>query len=154
MGNICRSPTAHGIFQKLVDDAGLHDEIHIESAGTHGYHIGALPHPTTRKAASNRGYNLVSKAQKFESKHFSDFDYIVTMGEDNYEFAMAIAENNLHREKITAFITLCKSFNDKYMEVPDPYSGGPQGFELVLDICEEGCAQLLEDIRKKYFLKK
>lgn len=151
MGNICRSPTAHGIFQKLVDDAGLRNQVHIDSAGTHGYyHLGELPHPTTRAAAKKRGYDLTSRAQLFGSKHFSDFDYIVTMGEDNYNFVMNIAENNSHREKVTAFITLCKSFNDKYMEVPDPYSGGPQGFELVLDICEEGCAQLLEEIRKKY----
>lgn len=151
MGNICRSPTAHGIFQKLVDDAGLHEKIDIESAGTHGYHTGELPHATTRKAALKRGYELTSRAQKFEKQHLSDFDYVVTMGEDNYEFVMSLAENIDHKNKILPFITLCKSFKDRFSEVPDPYYGGVDGFELVLDICEEGCKHLLENIRKKHF---
>ena len=149
MGNICRSPTAHGVFETMVKKAGLQDRIHVESAGTHGYHIGELPHETTRKVALARGYELKSRSQQFEKKHFSEFDYVVTMGEDNYDLLLRVAEKEEHRKKMIPFITLCKSFKDRHSEVPDPYYGGGQGFELVLDICEEGCEALLEHIRQK-----
>jgi protein-tyrosine phosphatase len=149
IGNICRSPTAEGIFQSMVKEAGLSDKIKIDSAGSSAYHIGELPHPTTRETAAKRGYNLQSRARQYTQKDFSDFDYIIGMDESNEDHLNALAPNNSNAE-IISFIDLCPTYKDQFSDVPDPYYGGPKGFDLVLDVVEEGCKILLEKIKQEH----
>ena len=146
IGNICRSPTGEGVFRSLVEKAGLSDKIKIDSAGSSEYHIGELPHRTTLEAASKRGYALESQARQYTEKDFSDFDYIVGMDISNELHLKSIAPPN-HTTKIISFIKLCPTYKDKFPDVPDPYYGGAKGFDLVLDVVEEGCQHLLTKIR-------
>ncbi len=148
IGNICRSPTAEGIFQSMVEKAGLDDKIKIDSAGSSGYHIGELPHPTTQEAAAKRGYNLQTRARQYSEQDFFNFDYIVGMDESNQGHLQALAPDN-HTAQIISFIDLCPTYKNQFPDVPDPYYGGPNGFELVLDVVEEGCKNLLGKIQKK-----
>jgi len=148
IGNICRSPTAEGIFQSMVDKAGLSDKIKIDSAGSHGYHVGEPPHATTRSAAAKRGYNLQSRARQYTEDDFEKFDYIIGMDESNEHHLNALAPEG-HTTKIISFIDLCPSYKDRFNDVPDPYYGGPDGFDLVLDVVEEGCEHLLNMIKKE-----
>jgi protein-tyrosine phosphatase len=149
IGNICRSPTAEGIFQSMVEKSGLSDKIKVDSAGSHGYHVGELPHATTRSAAAKRGYNLQSRARQYTEKDFSDFDYILGMDVSNKEHLCALAPENSKAE-IISFIDLCPTYKDQFPDVPDPYYGGPKGFDLVLDVVEEGCKNLLAKIKKDH----
>ena len=148
IGNICRSPTAEGIFQSLVAKAGLSDQIMIDSAGMSGYHIGERAHKTSRETAGKRGYDLTSRARQFTKEDFLKFDYILPMDESNIPQLELLAPSEEDKKKIIPFIQLAKSY-PQYADVPDPYYGGPSGFEHVLDICEEGCRSLLEIILKE-----
>ncbi len=133
MGNICRSPTAEGVFRKFVEDAELSDTIHIESAGTHAYHTGEPPDRRAQAAANNRGYVLNAiRARRVAEKDYEEFDYIIAMDEGNLtilrERATPETTSNLH---------LFLEFSDgREYEVRDPYYGGAAGFELVLDLVE------------------
>ena len=146
MGNICRSPAAEGIFRKLVNDAKLDDKISIDSAGTLDYHTGELPDIRMRKHASQRGYNLDSRARQFNpKKDFEVFDYIIVMDDDNYSDIIRLDTKKLYGNKIIKMTNFCSDKNVK--EVPDPYNGGNAGFEKVLDILEDSTKHLLEKIR-------
>ncbi len=146
-GNICRSPAAEGIFRKFVRDANLENDISIDSAGTIGYHSGELPDARMRKHASARGYNLDSRARQFNPmKDFEEFDYIITMDNYNYSDLKQLYHKKLYTNKI---YRMADFISDKNLsEVPDPYYGGAEGFEFVIDILEEGTKNLLTKIKK------
>jgi protein-tyrosine phosphatase len=143
-GNICRSPTAEGIFLKLVRDAGLHDRILADSAGTHGYHVGEPPDERTCRAANLRGYDLSPlRARRFERADFHRFDLVLAMDKGNYaHLARVVPSSEGHKLKM--MMHYAKSFREP--EVPDPYYGGSHGFELVLDMLEDASRGLLEAI--------
>jgi len=146
MGNICRSPAAEGVFRKLVASEKLENLIEIDSAGTIGYHSGELPDARMRKHALNRGYQLNSRARQFNAlADFEEFDYIVTMDDDNYNDILRLDRKGIFKNKI---YKMCDFNSDKAIrEVPDPYYGGSEGFELVLDILEDAAKNLLNRIK-------
>jgi protein-tyrosine phosphatase len=148
MGNICRSPTAEGVFRKLVVEAQLDGRLTIDSAGTGGWHAGELPDPRSREAAKRRGYELTHRARKFIAADFDRFDLVLAMDRDNYDNLQRLARG---RTRVPV-IRLMRSFEHgaaEDAEVPDPYSGELDGFEEVLDICERACRGLLEHVRER-----
>ena len=142
MGNICRSPAAEGVFRKLVDDAGRSSEFLIDSAGTHGYHVGHPPDSRMRAAAADRGYHLDSAARRIGQADFSRFELIVTMDDDNFHEVSAL--NPGTGARVVRMCDYCEQRDET--EVPDPYYGGAAGFERVLDILEDACANLLRQV--------
>lgn len=145
MGNICRSPTAEGMFRKHVEDAGLSDRIRIESAGTHAYHVGAPPDHRSQAAAARRGVRLAHiRARRISEADFENFDYIFAMDKDNLGELLELAPEQ-HREKVTLFLDFAGT--GRTAEVPDPYYGGASGFDLVLDLVEQASERLLQRIR-------
>lgn len=147
MGNICRSPTAHGVFQHLVDNAGLSDQIEVDSAGTHSYHVGAPPDTRSQQHASQRGYDLSGqRARELTPQDFSDFDLVLTMDWDNLTHAQALCPPGQQRKlrRLAEFF----QHHDSPV-VPDPYQGGAKGFELVLDLVEDGCEGLLRHVQQR-----
>lgn len=147
MGNICRSPAAEGIMRKMVNDNNLSTKIEIDSAGTIGYHQGEPADARMSRHASKRGYKITSLSRKFNpEKDFREFDYIVTMDENNYQDIISLDTKGEFQRKIHK---MADFFTDHgYTEVPDPYYGSPDGFEIVLDLLEAANKKLLEKIRK------
>jgi protein-tyrosine phosphatase len=146
-GNICRSPTAEGVFNKLVHDAGLHETITADSAGTHGYHVGEPPDERTCRAATRRGYDLMHlRARKFERADFHRFDLVVAMDKENHAHLARVAPPS-EGHKLKMMMQYAKGFRE--IEVPDPYYGGSRGFDLVLDMLEDASRGLLEAIVEK-----
>ena len=139
MGNICRSPAAEGVFRKMVTDAGREADFYIDSAGTIGYHAGGRADSRMSAAARNRGYSLESIARRIEPEDFEIFDLIVTMDEDNYRDVTSIDPGNGAR--VVRMCDYCEQHGES--EVPDPYYGGPAGFEKVLDLLEDACSGFL-----------
>jgi protein-tyrosine phosphatase len=148
MGNICRSPTAHGVMLHLVRQAGLHDTVVIDSAGTGAWHVGELPDPRSCAAAKKRGYDLTHRARKFTANDFDRFDLVIAMDRDNYEHLQRLARGRTHVPPIRMLRTFDPTAPDG-AEVPDPYSGEADGFEEVLDICERACRGLLDHVRSR-----
>ena len=145
-GNICRSPTAEAIFQKLAADAGIAESVTADSAGTHGYHVGEPPDPRAQEAAAKRGYDLSAlRARRFEQADFQRFDLILAMDRDHYSILSNMARHSAGH-KLKLMMSYARRFADE--EVPDPYYGGPQGFERVLDMLEDAARGLLESLRK------
>ncbi len=146
MGNICRSPTAEGVFRKLVEKHSLQHSIAADSAGTYAYHAGEGPDKRARDAAAKRGYDLsMIKARMVEETDFSDFDYVIAMDLENLKNLQKMAGKN---SKATVKLFLDYAANTKAKEVPDPYYGNHKGFEKVLDLVEEASAGLLMHIMK------
>jgi protein-tyrosine phosphatase len=146
MGNICRSPTAEGVFRKVVADAGLADEIHVESAGTHAYHAGAPPDNRAQAAAERRGVMLHDiRARRVSDEDFETFDHILVMDKDNLEELLERVPEE-HKGKVRLFLEFAGA--PRAVEVPDPYYGGASGFELVLDLVEQASERLLQRIRR------
>jgi protein-tyrosine phosphatase len=110
-------------------------------------HSGELPDPRMRAAASRRGYELISRARKFTAADFGVFDLILTMDEDNRRNVLALAKTDEQRARVRAFCDFCEKHDDE--SVPDPYYGGPQGFEHVLDLLEDGCRGIVELLRER-----
>ena len=149
LGNICRSPTADGIFQKLVSDAGLTKRIQVDSAGTANWHQGRAPDQRTVAAAAKRGFDLsVLRARAVKRSDFEEFDYILAMDEDNLADLRSLkpADYLGHLGLFLAF-----GSQQTHREVPDPYHGGNEGFELVLDLVEDAAAGLLKSIQENKF---
>lgn len=147
LGNICRSPTAHGVMAHLVAEAGLAHAISIESAGTGAYHVGELPDPRTRAAAKRRGFALTSRAQQFTAADLDRFDLVIAMDRANLRDVKRLAG-----ARTAPTIALLRSFDataPRDAEVPDPWYGGDAGFEEVLDQCERACAGLLAHVRER-----
>lgn len=147
MGNICRSPTAQGVFESLLAESGLAEYVQVDSAGTHAYHVGEQPDARASKAAARRGIDLSrQRARRVEAADFERFDYLLAMDSSNLEDLLAICPDQ-HRTKVRLFLEFAGP--DARSDVPDPYYGGPQGFERVLDLVEEGALGLIEDIRRQ-----
>jgi len=148
LGNICRSPTAEGVFRKFVIDAGLSEAILIDSAGTHAYHIGEPPDRRAQETAARRGVDISAlRGRRATATDLDEFDYVLAMDRENLHNLLAIAQDH-HRQRIKLFLDFADDLEDK--EVPDPYYGGPSGFDQVMDMIEEASAGLLADIRQKY----
>jgi protein-tyrosine phosphatase len=145
-GNICRSPAAEATFRKLVIDRGLDDRITCDSAGTIDQHTGNSPDQRMQKAARARGIETGGAARKANNNDFAKADMLLTMDNFNFTELNKLAPNEAGRKKIQRF---CDYVSGTVSEVPDPYYGGASGFEKVLDLLEEGCGALLEDLRKR-----
>lgn len=146
LGNICRSPTAQGVFARYVEEAGLQDRIVIDSAGIGDYHTGEAPDPRACAAAARRGYDLTrQRARQVSRADFAEFDYVLAMDEQNVRALNRICPAE-HAHKVKLFTEFCST---GACEVPDPYAGGRAGFEIVLDLAED-CAQgLLRHVRRQ-----
>jgi low molecular weight protein-tyrosine phosphatase len=147
-GNICRSPTAEGVFRKLVAEAGLADRVTIASAGTQGYHEGEPPDERSQAAALNRAVDIsAQRARKVRRADFQDFDLILAMDRSHYRALRGMAPPSA-AERVRLFLDYAPDLGLK--DVPDPYYGGPDGFEDVLDMIETAAEALLEDVRKTH----
>lgn len=145
MGNICRSPTAEGVFRHYVAEAGLEDRIRIDSAGTHAYHVKEPADRRAAAAASKRGISLDGiRARRVADDDFEKFDYIIAMDELNYVTLLDRAPEE-HHEKIRLFLSYT---GGPETEVPDPYYGGAAGFERVLDLVEDASRAMLRTLSK------
>lgn len=148
MGNICRSPTAYGVFLKMIADQSLDHIIEVDSAGTHAYHVGEAPDPRAQTAASRRGVDLSPlRARKVRSQDFEAFDYVLAMDDDNFQMLEHIMPAG-RDERLHMFLDFAPHLPER--EVPDPYYGGESGFERVLDLIEAAAEGLIEDIRKRH----
>lgn len=147
MGNICRSPCAEGVMNSLIKQKGLENEIECDSAGTINYHEGDPADARMREHASLRGYELDSIARKFTQQDFENFDWIITMDENNFHEIKLRDHSNNYAAKIRRMTDFCET--KKISSVPDPYYGGGHGFETVLDILEDACSVLLKFLKSK-----
>jgi len=147
MGNICRSPTAEGVFRKRIEEAGLSERVEIDSAGTHAYHVGEPPDARAQEAAKRRGVNLSRlRGRQAVAEDIERFDYVLAMDEDNLENLLSICPDGLE-EKVELFMEYSSGGHPR--EVPDPYFGGAAGFDRVLDMIEAAAEGLLADIRRR-----
>jgi protein-tyrosine phosphatase len=148
MGNICRSPTAEAVMRHLVEEAGLSERIHIDSAGTGAWHVGEARDARSRAVGQRRGMPLSGAARQFSEKDFARFDYVLAMDRDNRRELLDRAPN----EAAQAKVRLLRSFDPAVQgeaDVPDPYYGGPEGFENVFDICLSACQGLLAELKRE-----
>ena len=147
MGNICRSPTAQGVFRKLLKQEGLEEIIETDSAGTHAYHAGEPPDRRAQETALRRGIDLSDlRARRVEFEDFSDFEYVLAMDQDNYHSLSQICPRGAER-KLMLLMDFAPHLRTR--EVPDPYYGGKSGFERVFDMVEAASEGLLAEIQRK-----
>jgi len=146
LGNICRSPTAEGVFRKIVNDTGYSNQISIESAGTSNWNIGLSPDSRAISAALNRGIDISAlKARQVSAKDLADYDYILAMDKQNQQTLMTLANHaNGNGDNIKLFMSFADQFDE--IEMPDPYNGGEQGFDKVLDMIMDASEGLLKRI--------
>lgn len=150
LGNICRSPTAHGVFSDLVDRRDLSARIAVDSAGTGSWHIGRPPDSRATSAALGRGYDLSSlRARQVSPSDFKDFDYVLAMDRDNLRVLETMKPDN-YSGHLGLFLHFASDVG--ISEVPDPYYGGDEGFEQVLDLIESASEGLLADIVQRHGL--
>ena len=146
MGNICRSPTAHGVFRHLVEHNQLTDHIEIDSAGTHAYHVGNPPDSRSAATALERGIDLSDlRARQVTVDDFATYDYVIAMDRENHGNLMRLCPEN-YRERIHMFMDFTDDWSNA--EVPDPYYGGASGFDRVFDMVESASVGLLAQIQK------
>jgi protein-tyrosine phosphatase len=148
LGNICRSPTAEGVMRALVQEAGMQDGIGLDSAGTGGWHVGESPDARATEAAGRRGIVLEGAARKVRPRDFEEFDLILAMDASNLRDLQRIAPDEQARQKVR----LLREWDltaDGDLDVPDPYYGGPGGFDRVLDLVQASCASLLQQLREQ-----
>ena len=148
MGNICRSPLAQGVFEEVVRREGLEGKVEADSAGTHGYyHAGEPPDARGQRSAARRGIDIsFQRARRLVPEDCQTFDYIVTMDEENYRAVAALCSKG--SAKVRPFLDFAPDRPER--EVPDPFYGGPEGFDHVLDLVEAASEGLLEVIKKKH----
>ena len=147
LGNICRSPTAEGVFRHLVREAGLEDAIEIDSAGTGGWHVGAPPDARATAAAQRRGIVLEGAARQVSPADFDDYDLLLVADRENHAELLRRAPDDEARAKVRYFREFdpeSKARGD--LEVPDPYSGGEDGFDHVLDLVDAAARGLLDEL--------
>lgn len=147
LGNICRSPAAENIMNHLIEQANLTGQITCDSAGTSSYHIGSVPDRRMTMAASKRGITLRGRARQFTETDFDQFDLILAMDRDNYADICALDSTRKHRDKIHLMCDFCTRHSLR--EVPDPYYGGTEGFNQVIDLLTDACEGLLDYVIKK-----
>ncbi|MEG1863825.1 MAG: low molecular weight protein-tyrosine-phosphatase [Alistipes sp.] len=148
LGNICRSPAAEGILRHLVEAHNATAQIAVDSAGTYAGHTGDLPDARMRSAASRRGYCLTHRARQIREADFDDFEMIVVMDDMNYETVHRLAPSRDAAQKIFRMTEFVRHHPDRTY-IPDPYYEGRDGFELVLDLLEDGCAGILEYLKNQ-----
>jgi protein-tyrosine phosphatase len=151
LGNICRSPTAEAVMRHLVREAGLDGSIRVDSAGTGTWHIGEPRDRRSNEIGQRRGVPLTGRARQFVVADFARFDRVLAMDRDNLQTILELAPDEAARDKVS----LLRAFDPASpagAEVPDPYYGGPDGFDRVFDICEAACRGLLQDIRHEHNL--
>ena len=147
LGNICRSPSAENIMNHLIEQAGLSDSIICDSAGTSSYHIGSPPDRRMVAAASKRGIPMKGCARQFHKEDFENFDLILAMDRQNYSDILLLDLAGKYREKVRLMCDFCTRY--KLKEVPDPYYGGAEGFNRVIDLLLDACEGLLQYIVKE-----
>ena len=147
MGNICRSPTAQGVFRKMVVDAGIADVVQVESAGTHAYHVGEPPDARAQQAAKKRGYEIGDlRARQVTADDFRDADLILAMDWENLSMLQQQCPK-AYKHKLQLLMRFAGEHDAA--TVPDPYYGGPEGFNTVLDYVEDACQGLLDVVRRR-----
>lgn len=154
MGNICRSPSAEGVFRHLLRQAGLEEQVQVDSAGTHSWHAGEAPDPRSIAAAARRGYDLSAlRARAVVAEDFQRFDLILAMDQDNLQHLQHMQARLLNPR---AHLALVLHYSTVYpgQAVPDPYYGGKAGFEAVLDRLEDACTGLIGQLRAQLGLQK
>ena len=149
LGNICRSPAAENIFRHQVIEAGLESVIHIDSAGTHDYHPGKAPDKRMQKTLKKRKIGNSGSARQFTRQDLEDFDLILTMDRDNHSDVTRLIQSSEQSGKVVLFTRFCERPEHQLADVPDPYYGGDEGFELVANMLEDGCRQLLEHVQEQ-----
>lgn len=148
MGNICRSPTAEAVFRAKVEEAGLSQHITIDSVGTHDYHVGDPPDARTQRAAKQRGYDMSKlRGRQVEVADFSRFDYVLAMDNANMSILKRMCPSD-KKDRLGMFLEYAQNHSGR--EVPDPYYGGEDGFERVLDMVEDAAGGLLMHIRNTH----
>lgn len=145
MGNICRSPAAEGVMRAKLREAGLDQAVLVDSAGTIDYHIGKQPDPRMRQASAARHVDLDHRARQVRPEDVRDFDLVMAMDHENLAEVRSLDPRGRFSGKVKLFCEFCTIHEAE--EVPDPYYGGPAGFELVLDLLEDGCAELVRRIQ-------
>ena len=148
LGNICRSPAAEGIMKKMIADEGLADKIYVDSAGTSNWNEGKTPDKRMRMHGSKRGYDFCGAARTFRSSDFDKFDYIIAMDNNNYMNVKKLANTEEDVAKIYRMTDFSENFAD-HDHVPDPYYGGDNGFNLVMDLLEDASKGLIKEIKTK-----
>ena len=147
MGNVCRSPSAEGVFRHLIKDAGLSEVVGVDSAATHSFHIGEAPDARALVAAKKRGYEITrTEARQITADDFREFDLILAMDWDDLS-ALQQQCPKPHHHKLMLLMRFANEFEEA--TVPDPYYGGPEGFGKVLDYLEDSCQGVLELVRKR-----
>ncbi|WP_404787570.1 low molecular weight protein-tyrosine-phosphatase [Altericista sp. CCNU0014] len=152
LGNICRSPSAEGIMNHFIAQAGLDGQIVCDSAGTSGYHIGEPPDPRMTAAARRQGISLSGRSRRVEPADFEQFDLILAMDRDNYRTLLERDRTGRYHPKIRLMCDFCERTSEAgrspQTEVPDPYYGGPDGFDRVIDLLRDACSGLLAHVRE------
>ncbi len=147
-GNICRSPTAEGVFVDLLAASGLQDRVHVDSAGTYDYHPGKRPDSRSRSAAARRGYDINNlRARVVEDEDFERFEYVLAMDRSHYHELARICPDR-YEDRLHMFLSFAAEL--AVDEVPDPYYGGASGFETVLDIIEVGARGLIQHLEARF----
>ena len=151
LGNICRSPAAEALFIKKIKERGIEDGFLVDSAGTGSWHIGKKADSRMRLAAKDREINITSKARQIGKNDFQTFNYILTMDDSNYQNVMALKNRLIYSDlcKVMKIQEFANSFQEK--EVPDPYFGGGEGFDNVLDILTDSISGFLDYVVKNHF---
>ena len=149
LGNICRSPAAEGVFRHQLAQAGLTERVLVDSAGTGGWHVGNLPDRRMQAAAARRGISLESRARQLQADDLSRFDLVLTMDAENLAAVQQLARQAGPRAtaRVEPLVRYCRQLQAE--AVPDPYYGGEQGFEHVLDLLEDACAGLLQTLQRR-----
>lgn len=148
LGNICRSPAAEAMLSVLVERNGLSNRVVVDSAGTYGGHAGERSDARMRSAAAARGIAMTHRARQVREEDFERFDLIIAMDDNNYEALFRLAPDRAAQQKIYRFREFLRHHPD-WSYIPDPYYEGHEGFELVLDLLEDGCAELLNQLKKE-----
>ncbi|NEQ21266.1 MAG: low molecular weight phosphotyrosine protein phosphatase [Microcoleus sp. SIO2G3] len=148
LGNICRSPSAENIMNHLIEQSGLGDSIICDSAGTGGYHIGSPPDQRMATAAALRVIELKGQARQFQKSDFENFDLILAMDRENYQDILSLDRAGKYKDKVRLMCDFASHHRER--EVPDPYYGGTEGFNKVIDLLLDACEGLLQYVVKTY----
>jgi protein-tyrosine phosphatase len=152
LGNICRSPTAEAVMRHLIQQAGLQDRVSIDSAGTGDWHVGEGRDRRSSEVGRRRGIPLTGTARQFRPPDFERFDYVLAMDRQNLAALKRLAPDEAARAKIHLLRSFDPASDASDLEVPDPYFGGPSGFDQVFDICLAACQGLLDHLRREHAL--
>lgn len=151
LGNICRSPAAEEIFRQMTINKKIDLYFKIDSAGMGNWHVGQLPDNRMRAHCAKRGYNIVHRARVIELNDLNYFDYIIAMDNSNYHDIIRMCTTEEQKKKVHLMSSYFRKFNH-YSEVPDPYYHGAEGFELVLDLLEDGCDGFIDELKSQFNL--